>query len=59
MRLRRRHNFVFQLGKRGEQFAGFEGLDDVGIGAHPAGIFRLERLQFANREQYRDAGGFF
>ncbi len=52
-----RHHPVFQASQGAQQFAGFERLDDEGIGVHPACFFRLERLQLAHGEQNGDAGG--
>ena len=50
-RLVARHNLVFQLAQGAEQFAGFKRFDDEAVGADALGFFRLERLQFAHRQQ--------
>ncbi len=44
------NDLVFEFGKSGEKFASFEGLDDEGVGSHPAGFIRLKRLQLADSQ---------
>ena len=55
LRLRGRHNLVFQLGQCGEEFSSFKRFDDKGISPNPPRFVGLERLQLADCQQHRNS----